>query len=24
VSARAIKENFLPPREYRYAYMAEE
>src|SRR5213593_682719 len=24
VSARAIKENFLPPRDYRYAYMAEE
>jgi 1-pyrroline-5-carboxylate dehydrogenase len=24
VSARAIKENFLPPRDYRYGYMAEE
>ena len=24
VSARTVKENFLPPRDYRYAYMAEE
>jgi 1-pyrroline-5-carboxylate dehydrogenase len=24
VSARAIKENFVPPRDYRYGYMAEE
>jgi 1-pyrroline-5-carboxylate dehydrogenase len=24
VSARTVKENFVPPRDYRYQYMSEE